>query len=128
MKIHFLIMGIVLCILSVFLIRFGYQSITDSEYEEAVKSYDYYESQMEETSSMARNYGGSSVFGSTYSRLAAGWKNLLDDAGKMIVTTRIKTGIGFGGGILSIIFGIVLIVAGCKKGKEKKASPGQEMT
>ena len=128
MKIQFLIMGIVLCVLSVFLMRFGYKSITDSEYEDAVENYDYYESQMEETGSMARNYGDSSVFRSTYSRLAAGWKNLLDDAGRTIVTIRIKAGIGFGGGILCIIFGIALIVAGCKKGKKEGASPGQEMT
>ena len=110
MKKIYLILGTVLFVCSVFLIRFGYISMKDTEYADAVKDYDYYKSQMEETSSMAETYGNSSVFGSTYSKLALGWYDLLKDAKKTIITTRIKAGIGFGGGVLCIVFGIILFI------------------
>lgn len=128
MKKIYLILGTVLFVCSVFLIRFGYISMKDTEYTDAVKDYDYYKSQMEETSSMAQDYGNSGVFGSTYSKLASGWYNLLKDAKKTIIQARIKIGIGFGGGVLCIVFGIVFVVASCKNGKKEEASQSHEVT
>lgn len=119
MRKKFFILGIVLCAVSVFLLYFGYQSMKDTEYADAIKNYDYYESQMEETSSMAKTYGNSGVFGGTYSKLASGWYDLLKDARKTIITVRIKIGIGFGGGIVCIILGIILIITGLKRIRKK---------
>ena len=129
MKKRYLIVGILLFVFSVFLFCFGYKSMKDEEYADAVKNYDYYESQMEETSSMAQDYGNSSVFGGTYAKLASGWYDLLKDARKIIITVRIKMGIGFGGGVLCIVLGIVLVVAGWhRRAKKEEASQSHEMT
>lgn len=110
-----LILGIVLCAISVIFLVFGIKSITNASYKLATEKYDYYKSQMDETRSMARIYGSSGLFGGTYSRLASGWKNLFDDAGKTITVTRVKAGIGFGGAIVCIIFGIILVVSNGKR-------------
>ena len=47
------IIGIVMCICSVILFVFGYRSMTDTKYKHAIENVDYFESQMDETKSMA---------------------------------------------------------------------------
>lgn len=108
------IIGVVMCICSIILFVLGYKSITDSRYKHAVENVDYYESQMNETKSMANIYGGTGLLGGGYSNLASSWKSMLEKAKKEIMVGRIKIGIGFGGGIIFAILGIILSIKNYK--------------
>jgi len=110
-----IIIGVVLCMASICLVVFGYKSITDSSYEYAVDNYDYYKSQMTETSTMAKIYGGGGILGGAYSNLSSSWEDMLDEARERIVMGRIKAGVGFVGGIVVLVFGIILLFKNYKK-------------
>ncbi len=104
------IIGIVMCICSVILFVFGYRSMTDTKYKHAIENVDYFESQMDETKSMASLYGGSGLLGGGYSELASSWESMLEDAKKEILIGRIKIGIGFVGGIIFLIVGMIFAI------------------
>ncbi len=54
------------------------------------------------------------MLGGGYSNLASSWKSMLDEAKKEIMVGRIKIGIGFGGGIIFAILGIILAIKNYK--------------
>lgn len=119
------IIGVVMCICSVILFVFGYRSMTDAKYKHAIENVDYYESQMDETKSMASLYGGSGLLGGGYSELASSWESMLEDAKKEILIGRIKIGIGFVGGIIFLIVGMIFAIRnyGTFRSSAKQAVP-----
>lgn len=102
--------AVVMCIIAVILIIFGYDSITDSSYKYAVNHYEYYENQMKETKSMANLYGGSGILGGGYASLASSWKDMLEEAQTKIIVSRVKAGVGFGLGFVLLICAVFLFV------------------
>lgn len=102
--------AVVMCIIAVILIIFGYNSITDSSYKYAVNHYEYYENQMKETKSMANLYGGSGILGGGYASLASSWKDMLEEAQTKIIVSRVKAGVGFGLGFVLLICAVFLFV------------------
>lgn len=102
--------AIVMGIIAVVLIVFGYKSIANSSYKYAVDNYEYYEKQMNETESMANLYGRSGILGSGYAGIASSWEEMLDKAQKTIILGRVKAGVGFGLGIVLLICVAFLLV------------------
>lgn len=114
--------AIVMCVLAVILIVFGYKSITDSSYKYAVDNYKYYEQQMKETKSMANIYGGTGILGRGYANISSSWEDMLEEAQKTILTGRVKAGIGFGLGFVLLLLAIFLFVKG-KRGFRYNEKP-----
>ena len=102
--------AIVMCIIAVILIVFGYKSITNSSYEYAVDNYEYYEKQMKETKSMANIYGGSGILGGGYASIASSWEDMLEEAQTTIIVGRVKAGVGFGLGFILLCCVVFLYV------------------
>ncbi len=115
--------AIVMCVLAVILIVFGYKSITDSSYKYAVDNYKYYEQQMKETKSMANIYGRTGILGRGYANISSSWEDMLEEAQKTILTGRVKAGVGFGLGFVLLLLAIFLFVKGKRgSGYDEKAS------
>lgn len=117
--------AIVMCVLAVILIVFGYKSITNSSYKYAVDNCEYYKQQLNETKSMSNIYGGTGILGRGYANISSSWKDMLEDAQKTIFTGRVKAGVGFGLGFALLLLAIFLFVKG-KRGfgyDEKTSTP-----
>lgn len=106
---------VVMCIIAIILIIFGYKSVTNSSYEYAVDNCEYYERQMKETKSMANIYGGSGILGGGYASLASSWEDMLEEAQTTIIVGRVKAGVSFGLGFI-LLAGVVFLFLKRKKG------------
>lgn len=103
--------AIIMCILAVVLMVFGYKAITNPSYKNAVDNREYYEAQMKETDSLANIYGRTGILGGGYANISSSWENMLEKAQIRIFIARVKAAIGFGIGIpLFILGGLILIM------------------
>lgn len=118
--------AIVMCIIAVILIIFGYKSITNSSYEYAVDNYEYYEKQMKETKSMANLYGGSGILGGGYASIASSWEDMLEEAQTTIIVGRVKAGVGFGLGFILLVCAVFLFVKRKKEAGYTDAGKGSK--
>lgn len=82
--------AIIMCILAVVLMVFGYKAITNPSYKNAVDNREYYEAQMKETDSLANIYGRTGILGGGYANISSSWENMLEKAQIRIFIARLS--------------------------------------